>query len=130
MNVFENKVDMKTLDHTLKYGFATTLVEADDFFRARDFLNNETSKNGYGIIVSNPIFMFRYVCGGPTKETTSEDQHCYIISNLVKSYYGEDELIPFGEYEDYNEQFIIYDRADIPFFEENFRNIYKALKNN
>lgn len=125
-----SKVDMKALEYTLKHGIATTLVETVDFFKARDFLNNETKKNGYGIIISNPIFMFRYVCGGPTKETTSEDQHRYIISNLVKSYYGEDELIPFAEYEDYNEQLIIYDRADVPFFEENFRNIYKALKNN
>ena len=125
-----SKVDMDALEYTLKHGLATTLVETDDFFRVRDFLNNETKKNGYGIVISNPIFAHRYISGGPCGETFIDEQHRYIVSNLVKSYYGEDELIPFGEYEDYNEQFIIYDRADVSFFEENFRKIYKALRNN
>ena len=125
-----NKIDMEALEYTLKHGIATTLVETVDFFKARDFLNNETKKNGFGVIISNPIFVHRYISGGPCGECQIDEQHRYIISNLVKSYYGEDELIPFAEYEDYNEQLIIYDRADVPFFEENFRNIYKALKNN
>ena len=125
-----SKVDMEALKYTLKHGIATTLVETVDFFKARDFLNNETKKNGFGIIISNPIFVHRYISGGPCGECQIDEQHRYIISNLVKSYYGEDELIPFAEYEDYNEQLIIYDRADVPFFEENFRNIYKALRTN
>lgn len=125
-----NKIDMEALEYTLKHGPSTTLVETVDFFKARDFLNNETKKNGFGVIISNPIFVHRYISGGTGGECQIDEQHRYIISNLVKSYYGEDELIPFAEYEDYNEQLIIYDRADVPFFEENFRNIYKALKNN
>lgn len=125
-----SKVDMEALEYILKHGSSTTLVETVDFFKARDFLNNETKKNGFGIIISNPIFVHRYISGGPCGECQIDEQHRYIISNLVKSYYGEDELIPFAEYEDYNEQLIIYDRADVPFYEENFRNIYKALRTN
>lgn len=125
-----NKIDMEALEYTLKHGPSTTLVETVDFFKARDFLNNETKKNGFGVIISNPIFAHRYISGGPCGECQIDEQHRYIISNLVKSYYGEDELIPFAEYEDYNEQLIIYDRADVPLFEENFRNIYKALRTN
>ena len=125
-----NKINMEALEYTLKHGPSTTLVETVDFFKARDFLNNETKKNGFGVIISNPIFVHRYISGDPCGECQIDEQHRYIISNLVKSYYGEDELIPFAEYEDYNEQLIIYDRADVPFYEENFRNIYKALKNN
>ena len=93
-----NKIDMEALEYTLKHGPSTTLVETVDFFKARDFLNNETKKNGFGVIISNPIFAHRYISGGPCGECQIDEQHRYIISNLVKSYYGEDELIPFAEY--------------------------------
>ena len=91
---------------------AETSCITEDFFRMRDFINKETIKNGYGLIISNPIFVLKYNSG--------KEVHRYIISNLIKTYYGYDIISPIAEWDDYLEQITIYDSKDIDFFNENF----------
>lgn len=98
----------------------TILCKKDDFMRMKDFINNETLENGYGIIISNPIFAWKYDNG--------EEFHKYIISNLIKTYTGGILLEPFAEWEDYLEQITLYNNDDINFYEDNFVAVYKSLR--
>lgn len=98
----------------------TILCKKDDFMRMKDFINNETLENGYGIIISNPIFMWKYDNG--------EEFHKYIISNLVKTYMGSILLEPVAEWEDYLEQITLYNDEDRNFYEDNFVEVYKSLR--
>lgn len=98
----------------------TILCKKDDFMRMRDFINNETLENGYGIIISNPIFMWKYDNG--------EEFHKYIISNLIKTYTGGILLEPIAEWEDYLEQITLYNDEDRNFYEDNFVAVYKSLR--
>ena len=88
----------------------TILCKKDDFMRMKDFINNETLENGYGIIISNPIFMWKYNNG--------EVFYKYIISNLVKTYTDGGILLePLAEWEDYLEQITLYNLGiqDLPY---------------
>lgn len=98
----------------------TILCKKDDFMRMKDFINNETLENGYGIIISNPIFAWKYDNG--------EEFHKYIISNLIKTYTGGILLEPFAEWEDYLEQITLYNNDDMNFYEDNFVAVYKSLR--
>ena len=98
----------------------TILCKKDDFMRMKDFINNETLENGYGILISNPIFAWKYDNG--------EEFHKYIISNLVKTYTGGILLEPFAEWEDYLEQITLYNNDDMNFYEDNFVAVYKSLR--
>jgi len=98
----------------------TILCKKDDFMRMKDFINNETLENGYGILISNPIFAWKYDNG--------EEFHKYIISNLVKTYTGGILLEPFAEWEDYLEQITLYNNEDMSFYEDNFVAVYKSLR--
>lgn len=98
----------------------TILCKKDDFMRMKDFINNETLENGYGILISNPIFAWKYDNG--------EEFHKYIISNLVKTYIGGILLEPFAEWEDYLEQITLYNNEDMSFYEDNFVAVYKSLR--
>ena len=91
--------------------------------RMKDFINNETLKNGYGIIISNPIFMWKYNNG--------EVFYKYSISNGVKTYTDGGILLePLAEWEDYLEQITLYNYEDINFYEDNFVAVYKFLRPN
>lgn len=103
----------------IKHCHGTTLCKKEDFHRARIYLNKKTIEDGYGLIVSNPI----KVHGFP-----DETQYRYIISNMINTYTGEIILEPMFEWEPYLEQMTIYDRSNIDFYEENFKNIYKMLR--
>lgn len=98
----------------------TILCKKDDFMRMKNFINNETLENGYGIIISNPIFAWKYDNG--------EEFHKYIISNLIKTYTGRILLEPFAEWEDYLEQITLYNNDDMKFYEDNFVAVYKSLR--
>ena len=101
----------------------TILCKKDDFMRMKDFINNETLENGYGIIISNPIFMWKYNNG--------EVFYKYIISNLVKTYTDGGILLePLAEWEDYLEQITLYNYKDKKFYEDNFVAVYKSLRPN
>lgn len=110
-----NKEDIKWIEHCP----VSTLCEKEDFHRARIYLNKKTLEDGYGLIVSNPIFVHKF---------PDEIQYRYIISNMIKTYTNEIILEPMFEWESYLEQMAIYDHSDIDFYEENFKNIYKMLR--
>jgi len=97
----------------------TTLCETEDFHRARIYLNKKTIEDGYGLIISNPIFVHKFPDG---------TQYRYVISNMIKTYTDEIILEPMFEWESYLEQMTIYDHSNIGFYEENFKNIYKMLR--
>ena len=103
----------------IKHCPGTTLCKKEDFHRARIYLNKKTIEDGYGLIVSNPI---------KVHEFPDEIQYRYIISNMINTYTGEIILEPMFEWESYLEQMTIYDRSNIDFYEENFKNIYKMLR--
>lgn len=103
----------------VKHCPGTTLCEKEDFHRARIYLNKKTIEDGYGLIVSNPIFEHQF---------PDETQYRYIISNMIKTYTGEIILEHMFEWESYLEHMTIYDCSDIDFYEENFKNIYKELR--
>ena len=110
-----NKEDIKWIEHCP----GVTLCETEDFHRARVYINRKTLDDGYGLIVSKPIFMHQFPDG---------TQYRYVISNLIKTYTGEVILEPMFEWESYLEQMTIYDHSNIDFYEENFKNIYKELR--
>lgn len=109
-----NKKELEYINHCPAF----TLCETNDFWKAVKFLNKETKERGFGLVISKPIRVHNFPDG---------IQYRYIISNLIKTYTGEDILIPMFEWESYLEQMLIYDRSDVDFYEENFKKIYKSL---
>lgn len=112
----------------LKHCPVTTLCYMDDFIRVKKFLEEEFKKNGYGLIISNPELVYIFPMHKFVDSDWYEPQYRFIISNYVKSYTGEDIIEPIAEWESYLEQMIIYDKTNLDFYEENFKNIYKALR--
>jgi len=112
----------------IENGPAITICEKLDFFCAKWYLNDQFRKTGYGIVVTpksicDPIYV------GPDENGKPQYQSVFQIANVIPDYQGGYIIEPIAEWEDCLEQMTIYNRKDIPFYEENFKEVYKALKN-
>lgn len=104
----------------------TVSCSSKDFFNTVEFINQQTCEQGYGLLVSNPI---KHTYGDKNAYVYRESYR-YIISNIVKSYTGNDIIEPLGEWDDVMEEIILYDSANAEFFNKSFIDVCNELNKN